>query len=174
MVYSIISFKFSFVNRNPCLTLAFKRQFAALREILIRKSQRTHLGRVYQYPIASLPRVISAATNTSRAYIDVCNRVEINGVKYTKGEFLIIRRDVENCLSFGQIELIIIQHSKPFFLLSIHSTKEFCSHVYSFKTERIVPSEFIVMSIDEALDVFPLRCVTYDGDCYIRTKYFVC
>jgi hypothetical protein len=110
--------------KNPAKTLAYRRQSTALHHLLENEfhQQSVTNGAISVQPVDLTlydfdEILFSASTYTNEVYFPVSTKVIINETEYKKGVFVIMGRNENGDLVFGEILFFCISPKDPLFVM---------------------------------------------------------
>lgn len=101
----------------------------------------------------------------------VSTEVDFKGTLYKKGSFLCLKRESDESIMFGQIELVLTNDKKVCFLVTLH-TSVYLSE-YGLYEVKQAAEDMHCINAEHCLDSYPLPLYNLNGNKVISLKHSV-
>lgn len=104
--------------------------------------------------------------------VSVSTEVNFKGTLYKKGSFLCLRRESDDSIKFGEIELILDKHAKEVCFLVTPHTSLYLSDYGLYEVKR-TGGDMHCVNAEHLLDFYPLPLYSLNGLTVISLKHSV-
>ena len=163
---------------NPYLTMAFRKQYLELANVLSATFARDDViidtsYAIMRQDIMHVKNLPPSYKEQDSNYLSATSQVKVNGTTYKRNSLVLLEKQ-ETGYKFGEIELIIIEDTRvPLFVVKTYKTKEFHDHCFLHVLEDAEGDGINAVTYADFLDYHPLDVLRFEGEPAVRLRYFV-